>query len=47
MENLKFEFTIDETNIILAGLSELQAKPPVIELILRIKREAEDSLQKI
>jgi len=46
MEKMTYEFTIDEVNIILAGLSELQAKPLVIELILRIKREAEDALQK-
>ena len=45
MENLKFEFTVDETNMILAGLGELPAKMS-IELILRIKQEAESALQK-
>ena len=45
MKTLNYEFTIDEMNIILAGLSELQARPPVVDLINRIRQEAEIALQ--
>ena len=43
-EKLTYEFTVDELNLILAGLSELPAKMS-IELILRIKSQADASFQ--
>jgi len=36
---MKFEFSVDETNIILAGLGELPAKHS-IDLIMKIKQSA-------
>ena len=36
---LKFEFSVDETNMILAGLGELPAKHS-IDLIMKIKQSA-------
>jgi len=45
MENIQYEFSIDEVNTILAGLAELKARPIVVDLINRIRLEAENTLQ--
>tara|TARA_B100000927_G_C16372857_1_gene432236 strand:+ start:92 stop:250 length:159 start_codon:yes stop_codon:yes gene_type:complete len=42
--NLKFYLTVDEANVILAGLGELPAKLS-IELISKIKSQAEKQQQ--
>ncbi len=43
-KKLKFEFTVQEVNIILQGLGELQAKIS-LSLISKINQEAQDQLK--
>jgi len=43
MENLKFEFTVEEVNLILGALSEMPYKV-VNTLLLKVTKEANDQV---